>query len=233
MGAQWKKAGKMEASNKKGAVITKIVRELQVAARMGGPDPDGNPRLRRALDAARLAACSRDTVERAIKKGSGQLEGDAIEECTYEGFAPHQVGVIVECQTDNRTRTASEMRVLFKSHGGQMGESGSVAWMFDRVGLVEAQAPDGMKDPEEEAIEAGANEVEKGDGNTYYFYGTIEDIETIKSGLTNRKWKISAAEPSYKSKNKTDLSPDQRKEVEDFLGELDEFEDSSRVYVTL
>lgn len=233
MGAQWKRAGKAEASSKKGAIITKIVRELQVAARMGGPDPDGNPRLRRALDAAKLAACSRDTVERAIKKGSGQLEGDAIEECTYEGFAPHQVGVIVECLTDNRTRTAGEMRVLFKSHGGLMGDSGSVAWMFDRVGLVEAQAPDGMKDAEEEAIEAGANEVEPGEGNTFYFYGAIEDIETIKSGLVARKWKITTAEPSYKSKNKTELSAEQRKEVEEFLGELDEFEDSSRVYVTL
>lgn len=233
MGAQWKNVSKQAAANKKGAIITKIVREIQVATRMGGADPDSNPRLRRALDAARTASCSRDTIDRAIKKGSGQLEGDNIEECTYEGFGPHQVGVIVECQTDNRTRTAGEIRVLFKSHSGSLGEVGSVAWMFDRLGMVEATAYDGMKDAEEEAIEAGANEVEKSEGNNYLFYGAIEDLETIKSTLLKRNWKIVSAEPTYKAKNKTDINSEQMKEVEAFLSEIDDFADTSRVFVSL
>lgn len=232
MGAQWKKASKTEASQKKGLVFTKVAREIQVAAKLGGPDPAGNHRLARAISAAKAISCPNDTIDRAIKKGSGQLGDVQIDEVMYEGFGPHQVGLLVDCQTDNRVRTASEIRLLFKSHGGNLGEMGSVAWMFDRVGLVEGTPPKNMSDAETEAIEAGANEVEKSEGENYCFYGSVEDLETIRSNLTNRGWKIVTCEPTYKAKNLTEISASQRKEVEEFLQAIDDYDDTHKIYTS-
>lgn len=231
MGKSWKNAGKVAAAQKKGAIFTKLAREIQVAAKMGGPDPEMNARLRMALDAARKASCPTDTIERAIKKGSGQLEGVEIEEITYEGYAPHGVGVIVECQSDNRNRTASDMRLLFKKGGGSMGELNSVAWMFERVCMLEGHKA-GTFDPEEEAIEAGANEVEKHEEG-YAFYGGVTDLDAIRTALQKRGWTITAAELSYKAKNTATLTPDQLKEVNEFLAEIDDHDDTHRVHATL
>jgi YebC/PmpR family DNA-binding regulatory protein len=172
MGKGWKVAGKMAAAQKKGAVFTKIAREIAVSVKLGGAEPEGNSRLRLALNLAKKMACPRDTIDRAIKKGLGTHgEGAQIEELTYEGYGPHGVGVLVECQTDNKHRTAPEIRNVFKTHAGNMGESGSVNWMFTRVCLIEGKKT-GAFDPDEEAIEAGANEVFKGDEEgSYSFYG--------------------------------------------------------------
>ncbi len=232
MGAQWKKSAKSEASQKKGLVFTKVAREIQVAAKLGGPDLAGNHRLARAVSAAKAISCPNDTIDRAIKKGSGQLGDVQIDEIMYEGFGPHQVGLLVECQTDNRVRTASEIRLLFKSNGGNLGEMGSVAWMFDHVGLIEATPPKNMVDAETEAIEAGANDVEKSDGENYYFYGAIADLETVRANLTTRGWKIVTSEPSYKAKNLTEISPAQRQEVEAFLQAVDDYDDTHKIYTS-
>src|SRR6185437_10787229 len=130
MGKGWKKAGKLESAQKKGAVFTKLAREIAVAAKLGGGDPNANSRLKLAIEAAREVSCPKDTIERAIKKGTGQLDdGAQIEEVVYEGYGPHGVGIMVECQTDNRNRTVSVLRSLFKSNGGNLGESGAVGWM--------------------------------------------------------------------------------------------------------
>ncbi|MGZ3725068.1 MAG: YebC/PmpR family DNA-binding transcriptional regulator, partial [Pseudobdellovibrio sp.] len=138
MGKGWKAAGKSENAQKKGQIFTKLAREIAVSSKIGGPDPAMNARLRMAIDAAKKMSCPNDTIERAIKKGAGLLDdGKIIEELTYEGYAPHGVGVIVECQTDNKHRTAPEMRAVFKKHDGNLGETGSVAWMFARVGEIE------------------------------------------------------------------------------------------------
>jgi YebC/PmpR family DNA-binding regulatory protein len=231
MGAQWKHSVKSENSAKKGILITKLAREIQVAAKLGGPDANFNSRLRMAIDAAKKASCPNDTIERAIKKGSGQLEGNQIEEIQYEGYGPHGVGVIVEAQTDNKNRTASEVRLLFKSHEGALGETGSVTWMFDRVSVLEASKP-GTFDPEEEAIEAGANEVEK-QNDHYLFYGAPEELDHVKKGLEARGWKIISAELSFKAKNTTTLSDEQKKEVTEFLGELDDHDDTHRIHATI
>lgn len=231
MGKQWKKAGKAENSVKKGLVITKIAREIQVAAKLGGADPAMNSRLRLAIDLAKKNSVPNDTVERAIKKGTGQLEGGIVEEVTYEGYGPHGVGIIVECQTDNRHRTAPEIRNIFKKADGNMGESGSVMWMFKRVCLVEA-ARDGKFDPEEEAIEAGADEVEKSDDG-YSFWGSVEGLDQLRTNLTSRGWKVLVAELSYLPQNFTDLTEEQLKDVQECLEELDDNDDSHRVYVTL
>ncbi len=233
MGKSWKTAGKMEKASQKGLMFTKLAREISVAAKAGGPDPDANSRLRLAIDAAKKVSCPNDTIERAIKKGAGLLDdGKIIEEITYEGYGPHGVGVIVECQTDNKHRTAPDIRHAFKSHEGSMGESGSVAWMFDRVGLIEG-TKEGSFDPEEEAIEAGANEVYPDEDGTYEFYTNAEDLDAVRDALTSRGWKCSKVELSYKAKNITELNDDQRKEVEEFLNFLDDMDDTHRVHATV
>lgn len=232
MGKSWKNAGKVANAQKKGSVFTKLAREIMVAAKSGSADPNSNSRLRLAIDAAKKQSCPNETIERAIKKGSGQLDdGVIIEEITYEGYAPHGVGVLVECQTDNRNRTAPEIRLLFKSNNGNMGESGSVAWMFERVCLIDATKA-GQFDPEEEAIEAGANEVETSDEG-HSFYGNPESLDEIKTALSGRGWKINSAELSYKPKTPADLNADQVKEVIEFLNELDDHDDVQKVHATI
>lgn len=233
MGKSWKNAGKVEKALQKGQIFTKLAREISVAAKAGGPDPAANSRLRLAIDAAKKQSCPTDTIERAIKKGAGLLDdGKIIEEVVYEGYGPHGVGVIVECQTDNKNRTASEVRLAFKSHEGNMGESGSVAWMFDYVGYIVATKT-GSFDPDEEAIEAGANEVYKEEDGSYEFYTGHSELAAVTETLTQRGWKITTSELSYKAKNPTELSDGQRKEVEEFLNALEDLDDSHRVHATL
>jgi YebC/PmpR family DNA-binding regulatory protein len=140
MGAQWKQAGREANAQKKGQLVSKLTREIMVAAKLGGPDPDLNPRLAAAVEKARKASVYRDTIERAIKKGAGLLDEKVeYETVVYEGFAPHKVPVVVECLTDNRNRTAPEIRNLFKA--GALGTPGSVAFFFDHLGVVEAAHP--------------------------------------------------------------------------------------------
>jgi YebC/PmpR family DNA-binding regulatory protein len=239
MGAQWKHAGKMDAANRKGKIVGKLVKEIMVATKMGGPDPTANARLRAALEDARKNSVTKDAIERAIKRGSGQTDdGVTFSTLTYEGFAPHQVPVIVECLTENNNRTAGEIRVLFRK--GQLGNSGAVAWMFDRVGIVEATIPKSNIDIEEAAIEAGAQNVEAMDtedvpeGNTgAVFYAEPSDLDAVNKALTERSWAISKAELGYVAKNMIDLAPDARKEVEQFLGDINDYDDVHRVYTAI
>lgn len=237
MGKSWKNPFKQANAAKKGAQISKLAKEISIAAKLGGGDPDTNSRLRLAINTARSESVPKDTIERAIKKGTGQLDdGKTIEEVMYEGYGPHQVGVLVECQTDNRARTAPDIRFIFKKHQGQMGEQGSVAWMFERVGLVEGEAPNKEFDPEEEAIEAGADEVEKGEGDEklFSFYTAPDALDSVQKTLAERGWDIKTCELSYKAKNKTeDLNEEQTKEVYEFLDALDDNEDTSRIHSTL
>lgn len=237
MGKQWKTGLKAENASKRGAIFTKYVKEIQVASKLGGPDPDNNIRLRLAIDSAKAVSCPKDTIEKAIKRGAGLLDdGKEIEELLYEGYGPHQVGVLVECQTDNRARTAPELRLIFSKAGGNMGELGSVAWMFDRVGLIEAEKT-GAVDIEEEAIEAGANDVESNeaeDGLTSAsFYTSSEDLGMVRDVLTARGWTIKVAELSYKPKTLTELNDDQKAEVYEFLNKLEDHGDSHRVYASI
>src|SRR5207247_2709913 len=159
MGAQWKQAGREANAQKKGQMVVKLVREIMVAAKLGGADPELNARLAASVEKARKSSVTRDTIERAIKKGAGLTEDKIVFELvTYEGFAPHKVPVVVECLTDNRNRTAPEIRNLFK--GGSLGQPGSVTFFFNHVGVVEASHKDANRDAESDAIESGAQEVE-------------------------------------------------------------------------
>ncbi len=161
MGRQWKQKGREQAADARGRIFSKLAKEISIAARAGA-DPDMNPRLRMAVEAAKKASMTRETLERAIKKGAGLLDEKAnYELVAYEGFAPHQVAVIVECLTDNRARTATSVRTLFRK--GQLGVSGSVSWDFKREGIIEADPPAGA-DPESAAIEAGAQDSRAGRG---------------------------------------------------------------------
>jgi YebC/PmpR family DNA-binding regulatory protein len=239
MGAQWKQAGRVANAQKRGALIGKIVKEILVAAKLWDPAPENNARLRAAVEVARKASVPRDTIERAIKKGSGQLDEQIhFETVLYEGFAPSKVPVIVECLTDNKNRTAADVRVLFKK--GHLGAIGSVAWMFDHVGIVEAHHPDKNVDIEGAAIEAGAQNVEPLQSEDIpeghvgaRFFCERTDLDAVAKFLANAKWTITTSEMSYIAKNGVELGDEQRKEVSDFLNALDEHDDVHRIYTAL
>ena len=239
MGAQWKQAGREANAQKKGQMTAKLVRELMVAAKLGGPDPDLNPRLAAAVEKARKASVYRDTIERAIKKGSGQTDDKiTFELVTYEGFAPHKVPVVVECLTDNRNRTAPEIRNLFKA--GSLGQPGSVGFFFNHLGVVEATHTDRNRDAEGDAIEAGAQEIEpleqeevaEGEKGAR-FLTDIKDLDAVAKALKVAGWKIVSSEIRYLAKNFNDLSETARKEVSDFLNALDDHDDVHRVYAAI
>src|SRR5688572_27339970 len=159
MGRQWLHAKREVAGLKKGQLVGKLVKEIMVAAKLGGAEPAGNPRLAAIVDKARKASVTRDVIERAIRKGAGTGDEKLVmEHVVFEGYAPHKIPVIVEVLTDNNNRTAPELRVLFKQ--GQLGAPGSNKFLFEHAGIVEAHHPDPGIDIEEAAIEAGANEVE-------------------------------------------------------------------------
>ncbi len=240
MGAQWKAPLKAAASAKKGAIIGKLTKELIVAAKLGGPDPASNFRLRGAMEDARRASVPRDTIERAIKRGAGLLdEPVTYETILYEGFCPHQVPIIVECLTDNRNRTAADIRVKFRK--GQLGSLGSVAWMFDRRGIVEAHHTDAASDLETIALEAGADDVstfkpnddQPKTGVLARFLCAPSDLDAVNKALAAQGWNILNSELSYIAKNFVDLDAEKAKEVGEFLTELDDHDDVHRIYVGL
>jgi YebC/PmpR family DNA-binding regulatory protein len=239
MGAQWKQAGRELAAQKKGQLVAKLVREIMVAAKLGGPDPDLNARLAAATEKARKASVTRDTIDRAIKKGAGLTdEKIEFENVTFEGFAPHKVPVIVECLTDNRNRLAPEIRNLFKI--GALGQPGSVAFFFDHLGVVEATHTDKARDPEGDAIEAGAQNVEALEAEETpegqigaRFLTDPKELAHVSKWLATAGWKIIASEIRYIAKNSTTLPDAQRKEVTEFLHTLDDHDDVHRVYAAL
>jgi YebC/PmpR family DNA-binding regulatory protein len=235
MGAQWKAKGKDLAANAKGRVFGKLSKDIMIAARSGA-DPASNARLRLVVEQARKVSMPKETLDRAIKKGAG-LTGEAVsfEHVIYEGFAPHQVAVMVECLTDNVNRTAPEMRVLFRK--GQLGTSGSVAWDFDHVGMIEAEPTVAGSDAEEAAIEAGAQDFEAGEeeGNTLFLTDPA-DLDLVSRALPNHGFTVLSAKLGYKSKNPVDpanLSAEHLEEVEAFLAAIDENDDVQNVYVGL
>jgi YebC/PmpR family DNA-binding regulatory protein len=226
MGAQWKAKGKDLAANAKGRMFGKLAKDIMVAAR-NGADPSANARLRMVMEQARKVSMPKDTLDRAIKKGAG-LTGESVqfERVIYEGYAPHQVAVMVECLTDNVNRTAPEM----------LGTSGSVSWDFDHIGLIEAEptAPDA--DAEVAAIEAGAQDFEAGDEGTSVFITEPTDLDLVSRALPSHGFNVLSAKLGYKPKNPVDptsLSAEALEEVEAFLSAIDDNDDVQNVYVGL
>jgi len=235
MGAQWKAKHKDLAANAKGRLFGKLAKDIMIAARHGA-DPAANARLRLVVEQARKVSMPKDTLERAIKKGAG-LTGEAVhfEHALYEGFAPHRVPVMVECLTDNVNRAASEMRVLFRK--GQLGTSGSVAWDFDHVGMVEAEPAAAGADPELAAIEAGAQDFEATDEEgVTVFITDAADLDLVSRALPAQGFTVLSAKLGYKPKNPvsaSSLSAEQLEEVESFLAALDANEDVQNVFAGL
>ena len=235
MGRQWLHAKRAIVNLKKGQMTGKLVKEIQVAAKMGGADPDLNARLFAAIESAKKQSVPRDTIERAVKKGAG-LTGETInyESIMYEGFAPHKVPVIVDCLTDNRNRTAPEIRKLFEA--GHLGNPGSVGWMFDHVGIVEAHHADKSLDLETVAIEAGAQSVEPvvEEGHlAAHFQCDRTDLDAVSKYLKKTGWTVTTSEMSYVVKNPVELTDAQRAEVAAFLSAIDDHDDVHRVYAGL
>ncbi|MGC4060864.1 MAG: YebC/PmpR family DNA-binding transcriptional regulator [Aquabacterium sp.] len=235
MGAQWKAKHKDLAANAKGRLFGKLAKEIMIAARQGA-DPAANARLRLVIEQARKVSMPKDTLDRAIKKGAG-LTGEAVhfDHVMYEGFAPHRVPVMVECLTDNVNRTAPEMRVLFRK--GQLGTSGSVAWDFDHLGMIEAEPATAGADADMAAIEAGAQDVEPAneDGVTVFLTDPT-DLDLVSRALPAQGFTVLSAKLGYRPKNPIDpasLSAEALEEVETFLAALDANEDVQTVYAGL
>ncbi len=227
MGAQWKQKGRLAAADAKGRIFTKLAKEVMVAAR-GGADPTMNARLRAAIEAAKRASMPRDTLDRAIKKGAGLLdEGIVYETVVYEGFGPHRVPIIVECLTDNKNRTATNVRQLFRKH--QLGTSGSVSWDFHHLGIIEA-SPKETVDAEAEAIEAGAQDVEPGEEGAFRFFTDAGDVDAVNRVLASRGWTVTSARLGWRPKNPVTLEPEALAEVEAFLVSVDEDDDVQNIY---
>ncbi|MBV6753522.1 YebC/PmpR family DNA-binding transcriptional regulator [Pseudomonas chlororaphis] len=232
MGAQWKVKHKEAAANAKGKIFGKLVKEITIAAR-NGADVSTNAHLRLVVEQAKKASMPRETLERAIKKGSGQL-GETVQyhRVTYEGFAPHQVPLIVECVTDNINRTVAEIRVAFRK--GQLGASGSVSWDFNHVGLIEASPDSPDADPEMAAIEAGAQDFEPGEDGATLFLTEPTDLDAVQKALPEQGFTVLSAKLGYQAKNPVSgLSDEQMAEVEAFLEGLDNHDDVQDMFVGL
>ena len=242
MGRQWLHAKRAIVNLKKGQVVGKLVKEITVAAKMGGGDPAGNARLFAALEKARKASVTRDVIERAIAKGSGSgADKSSLEHIVYEGYAPHKVPVIVEVMTDNHNRTAGEVRILFKK--GVLGAAGSNKFLFDHRGIVEAHTADANVDLEAAAIEAGADDFEalthaQNDDIPEGAHGArfLTDrhaVHGVSTWLKEHGWQIVTAELGYLPKQFPTLDDASRAEVGEFLQALEDHDDVQRVWAAV
>jgi YebC/PmpR family DNA-binding regulatory protein len=243
MGRQWLHAKREVAGLKKGQLVGKLVKEIMVAAKLGGAEPAANPRLAAIVDKARKASVTRDVIERAIKKGAGIGDDKLVmEHVVFEGYAPHKVPVIVEILTDNNNRTAPEIRVLFKK-GGQLGAPGSNKFLFDHVGLVEAHHVDPAADIEAAAIEAGAQNVEplshaESDDIPERtagarFISERSDLHAVSQWLAGNGWTIVTSELGYLAKSFPELTDEQRTHTGEFLQTLEDHDDVHRVWAAI
>ena len=223
-------ARKNASDAQRGKVFTKLIREIGVAARAGGGDPANNPRLRAAMDKALAANMSKDVMERAIKKATGELEGVEYEEVRYEGYAPGGVAVIVDCLTDNRVRTVADVRHAFSKNGGNMGTEGSVAFMFKRLGVLSYEGLDEEK-VTEAAIEAGADDV-----TVYPEDGAIdvltspEGFEAVKQAMQAAGLAPGYAEVTFRADNDIAVAGETAQQVSRLLGMLEDLDDVQNVY---
>ena len=223
------KKGALDA--KRGKIFTKLIKEITVAARTGGSgDVDSNARLRKAVNDAKAQNMPNDTIDRAIKRGTDELEGVAYDEITYEGYGPNGVAVMVETMTDNRNRTVAELRHLFSKNGGNLGESGSVAWMFDKKGYI---VVDKAAKPEEElfdiAIEAGADDMQD-DGDVWEILTTPENFEAVTEAIKDTGVQPQAAEISMIPQNYIHLEGADAKQMMKLYEAIDDNEDVQKVY---
>jgi YebC/PmpR family DNA-binding regulatory protein len=218
------------ADAKRGKIFTKIIRELTMAARSGGGDAGANPTLRGVITKARAANMPQDNIERAIKKGTGELEGVNYEEITYEGYGAQGTAVLVECLTDNKNRTAADIRSIFNKRGGSMGSAGSVAWMFEKKGLIQLPTEQMEEDKAMEiALNAGAEDFEV-DGELYIIKTAPNDFEAVNTALTEGNLTPVSAEVTKIAKDSVDVSEDNAKSVLGLIEALEDNDDVQNAY---
>jgi YebC/PmpR family DNA-binding regulatory protein len=217
---------------KRGKIFTRLIKEITVAARMGGGDPDMNPRLRLAVDRATDNNMPKDNIERAIKRGSGGLDGVSYEQIRYEGYGPAGAAVIVDCLTDNRTRTVAEVRHAFAKYGGNMGAEGSVAFLFKHCGQL-LYAPGTDEDKlMGAALEAGAEDVVANDDGSLEVITTPHDFSAVKAALEKAGFKAELAEVTMKPANETGMSAEDSARMQKLLDALESLDDVQEVYTT-
>jgi YebC/PmpR family DNA-binding regulatory protein len=227
------KRQKGAADAKRGQLFTKLGREITVAAREGGPDPEGNPRLRLAVQRAREANMPMDTIERAIKRGSGDGDAAALQEVVYEGYGPGGAAIMIEAMTDNRNRTVADIRNAFTRGGGSLGESGCVAWLFENRGVISLEA--NGEDPEEvalKAIDAGADDFRVEDSSVEV-YTQPGQVDAVRSALEQQSVTVASAETAMVPSTMLELEPKDAVAVLKLMERLEDLDDVQRVYTNL
>jgi len=217
------------ADAKRGKMFSRLIKEITIAARMGGGDPDGNPRLRTAINTARAANMPKENIDRAIKRGTGEIAGVNYEEIVYEGYGPGGVAIMLEALTDNKNRTVAEIRHIFDRFDGNLGESGCVSWMFDKRGVIEISGP-GLSEDEvmELALEAGAQDV-KAEGATFEITSEPGDFEAGRSAVEAKGWKVELAEITMIPQNTVKLEGKKAEQMLKMMDTLDDQEDLQKV----
>lgn len=215
---------------KRGKIFTKLIKEITIAARHGGGDPAGNPRLRLAVDNAKAQNMPQDNIDRAIKKATGELEGVTYHELTYEGYGPAGVAVLVEVATDNKNRTVAEVRHLFSKNGGSLGEGGSVSWMFDRKGIItipnQGKTEDDIMDI---IIEAGADDLQT-EEDFFEISTAIESFETVRKAVAEKGLEIENASLQWVAKNLIEVKGEDAEKVIKLIESLEDIDDVQNVY---
>jgi YebC/PmpR family DNA-binding regulatory protein len=222
------KKGALDA--KRGKIFTKLIREITVAARFGGGDPDSNPRLRTAIAAAKAANMPKENIERGIKKGTGELEGTSYEETNYEGYGPGGVAVLVDCLTDNKNRTVADVKHFFERYGGSLGEPGCVAWIFEKKGLI---VFDASKVDEEQlldiTLEAGAEDMRESDGE-FEVITAPSDFEEVKNAIDKAGLSYTFCELTMVPKNTVKVEGKKAQQMVNLMQALEDLDDVSHVY---
>ena len=217
---------------KRGKIFTRLNKELTVAAREGGGDPESNVRLRLAIDKAKAANMPKDNIERAIKRGTGELEGGELEEIVYEGYAPHGVGVLIEVVTDNRNRAIAEVRHVFNKQGGNMAEAGAVSWQFTRKGYINISEDIDQDEIFLVAADAGADDVTFEDG-VAEVYTSIEDLQDVRGALEEAGFQLGEVSVIYDPNNPIELGSSEALQVMKLVEILEDLDDVQNVYSAL
>ena len=221
---------KAALDDKRGKIFTKVIRELSIAARMGGGEPDTNPRLRKAIGDAKAVNMPANNIKRAIMKGTGQLEGVSYEEIAYEGYGPGGVAIYVETLSDNKNRTVSELRHIFTKNSGHIGESGCVAWMFKRKGYVVVEQEKSSEDELLEiTLDAGAEDLME-DGSNYEIFTPPEDFEAVVNALKEHDIELAASNIGYIPQNYVKLEGKQAQQLLRLMEELEDHDDVQHVW---
>jgi YebC/PmpR family DNA-binding regulatory protein len=229
--SKWKQIKRKKAvtDQKRGAVFTRLIREITIAAKQGGGDPGGNARLRTAIDAAKAENMPADNIDRAIKKGTGELEGVTYEEVTYEGYGPGGAALLIQATTDNPNRTVAEIRNVFTRHGANLAAANAVAWMFDRKGQIVVDAKANEDATMEAALDAGAEDMEQ-EGDIYLITTPPAQLHAIDQALRARKLPVQSAEIAMVPKNTVKIEGSDAKRLLQLVEGLEEMDDVAKVF---